>query len=97
MIFCSSQQRVEDLAFLLDTALAQQVEATPGAAVATKEPGTGDAASRAAAARLLRGENSQDLRKNANQTFKCGCIPQRGPSSGLVIPFSLLYIICVPQ
>lgn len=70
VVFCSSQQRVEDLAFLLDTAIAQQVSSS---AVGVKNPEGGDAASRAAAARLLRGEVSQDLRKNANQTFKCTC------------------------
>lgn len=78
VVFCNSQQRVEDLAFLLEGVLAQLVEADGRAAhgSATAETATapaGDAASRAAAARLLGGESSQDLRKNANQTFKCKC------------------------
>lgn len=83
VIFCSSQQRAEDLAFLLDSALAQQVNAKPGTASGTKEPGGGDTASRAAAARLLKGENSQDLKKNANQTFKCACSWSTHPQEGI--------------
>lgn len=85
IVFCNSQQRVEDLAFLLEGAIEQQIVtegrcgsgtaaagAAPGAApVAGASGGSGDAASRAAAARLLCGESSQDLRRNANQTFKC--------------------------
>ncbi|OEH80375.1 ATP-dependent rna [Cyclospora cayetanensis] len=87
VIFCSSQQRVEDLAFLLDNALAQQVENEALTAAGQGAPGTPapiavDAASRAAAARLLKGDSSQDLKKNANQTFKYVAILHGGMQQG---------------
>lgn len=75
VIFVNSQQRVEDLAFLLDGALQQQLHdgglSHPSYRLLHQHAEHGDAVSRAAAARMLGGDKAPDLKKNATQTYRC--------------------------
>lgn len=74
----NSQQRVEDLAFLLDGALQQQLDdgglSHPSHRLLHQHAEHGDAVSRAAAARMLGGDKATDLKKNASQTYRCNIL-----------------------